>query len=128
MKWRDKQNVVMISTYHDAEMKSVTKRGKEAQKPVCVIDYNKWMGWSLPEGSAAANIPRRKKAYAQMVPEAVQKTSECHDNLSAHTGKQIDQLAFRVNLVEALFRQLADAERKVPGCRAGDNTIPRLWE
>jgi hypothetical protein len=45
-----------------------------------------------------------------------------------NTGKQIDQLAFRVNLVEALFHQFADTERKVPGHRAGDNTIPRLRE
>jgi hypothetical protein len=43
MKWRDERNVV-LSTYHDAEMKSVTKRSKETQKPACVIDYNKWMG------------------------------------------------------------------------------------
>jgi hypothetical protein len=27
MKWRDKQTVLIISTYHDAEMKSKTKRG-----------------------------------------------------------------------------------------------------
>jgi hypothetical protein len=44
------------------------------------------------------------------------------------TGKQIDQLTFWVNLVEALFHQFADNERKVPGRRAGDNTIPRLRE
>jgi hypothetical protein len=31
------------SSYHDAEMKSDTKRGKETQKPVSVID-SKWMG------------------------------------------------------------------------------------
>jgi hypothetical protein len=41
-----------------------------------------------------------------------------------NTGKQIDQLAFRVNLVDALFHQFADTERKVPSRRAGDNTIP----
>lgn len=38
------RNVVMISTYHAAEMKSDAKRRKETQKPVCVIHYNKWMG------------------------------------------------------------------------------------
>jgi hypothetical protein len=37
-------NVLTISTFHDTEMKSDTKRGKETRKPVCVIDYNKWMG------------------------------------------------------------------------------------
>jgi hypothetical protein len=45
-----------------------------------------------------------------------------------NTGKQIDQLAFRVNLVEALSHQFADTEHKVPGHRVGDNTIPRLRE
>jgi hypothetical protein len=54
----------MISTYQDTEMKSDTKRRKETRNPVCVIDYNKWMGGIDLEGPAAAVVPCRKKGYA----------------------------------------------------------------
>jgi hypothetical protein len=43
-------------------------------------------------------------------------------------GHTIDQPAFRVNLVEALFEQFADTERKVRGRRAPENTILQLLE
>jgi hypothetical protein len=37
MWWRDKKDVTLISTYHAAKVQEVLKRGKEKQKPVCVI-------------------------------------------------------------------------------------------
>jgi hypothetical protein len=43
LKWCDKKIVSMISTYHSDDMRPVTVRGKEAQKAVSVIDYNKNM-------------------------------------------------------------------------------------
>jgi hypothetical protein len=43
-------------------------------------------------------------------------------------GKKIDQLAFRVNSVEALSEQFADTERKVAGRQAAENIIPLLRE
>jgi hypothetical protein len=45
-----------------------------------------------------------------------------------NAGKKINQLAFRVSLVEALFEQFADTERKVAGHRVAENIIPRLRE
>jgi hypothetical protein len=50
-----------------------------------------------------------------MANEVIQKTSECHSAECRHnTGKQIDQPA-RVNLVEALFQQFSETERKASG-------------
>jgi hypothetical protein len=40
-----------------------------------------------------------------------------------NTRKQINQLALRVNLVEALFQQFANTKRKVPGRRVAGNTF-----
>ncbi|KAJ8947324.1 hypothetical protein NQ314_008626 [Rhamnusium bicolor] len=40
LKWRDKRDVLMLSTKHTDEMVSVTKNGKEVLKPKMVIDYN----------------------------------------------------------------------------------------
>jgi hypothetical protein len=34
----------MISTYHGDETQTVSKRGKHKIKPVCVLDYNQYMG------------------------------------------------------------------------------------
>jgi hypothetical protein len=42
-----------------------------------------------------------------------------------NTGKQINQLAFRVNLVEH-FDQFPNGECKVSGCWAEENIIPQL--
>jgi hypothetical protein len=39
LRWCDRKDVTLISTYHAAEVQKVVKRGKEKQKPVCVIHY-----------------------------------------------------------------------------------------
>jgi hypothetical protein len=43
-----------------------------------------------------------------------------------NTGKQINQLAFRVNFVEAPFEQFVNTEYKVSGRCAAENIISRL--
>lgn len=44
MKWKDKREVLMISTAHSAKCTThVSKRGTQCEKPVAVIDYNKFM-------------------------------------------------------------------------------------
>jgi hypothetical protein len=45
-----------------------------------------------------------------------------------NTGKQVDQVPFRISLVEALFEQFADAELKVAGRLAAENVIPQMRE
>jgi len=44
MKWKDKRDVVLISTFHDDSMENVTTRQGVIQKPFVVLDYNKNMG------------------------------------------------------------------------------------
>jgi len=45
LKWKDKKEVTMISTYHGGETRmKLTKSRHEKQNPVCVLDYNKNMG------------------------------------------------------------------------------------
>ena len=41
MKWKDKKDVVLVSTFHDDSMEDVTTRQGVIQKP---FDYNKNMG------------------------------------------------------------------------------------
>jgi len=44
LKWCDKRNVTMVSTYLTADTQRVANKGKETEKPLCVIDYNHNMG------------------------------------------------------------------------------------
>ena len=44
MKWKDKRDVVLFSTFHDDSMEDVTTRQGVIQKPSVVSDYNKNMG------------------------------------------------------------------------------------
>jgi len=50
MKWRDKREVLMLSSFHSGKLVNVTagkklsKKGEPIQKPDCVVDYNAHMG------------------------------------------------------------------------------------
>ena len=44
LKWRDKRNITMVSTYHNADIQRVSNKGKETEKSLCLIHYNRNMG------------------------------------------------------------------------------------
>jgi len=44
LKWRDKRNVTMVSAYHNADTQKVCNKGKETEKPLCMIDNNHNIG------------------------------------------------------------------------------------
>lgn len=64
LKWRDKREVTMISTLHDTSMLPVQRRGEEepVDKPVCVIDYNKYMGGVDHSDQLMSYYPFKRKA------------------------------------------------------------------
>lgn len=41
LKWKDKRDVLMLSTKHDDSVTTFMKKGKECTKPAVVLDYNK---------------------------------------------------------------------------------------
>jgi hypothetical protein len=113
------------------EMKGDTKQGKETQKPVCVIDYNKWMnGIDSKDQLLQMYLVERKrmhkwymKLFRRLLNATVLNTMIIYRH---NTGKQIGQLAFRVSLVETLFKQFADTEHKstrLPGIRKCHSAI-----
>lgn len=131
MKWHDKRNVVMISTYHDTEMKTEKRRGKEKQKPVCVIDYNKHMGCTdLEDQLLQVYLVERKhihkwymKLFRRLLNATVLNSMIIYRQ---NTGNPIEQLAFRVILVEGLFQQFCNTEHKAVGHHATEHVITRL--
>ena len=40
MKWKDKRDVILVSTFHDDSMENVTTRQGVIQKPSVILDYN----------------------------------------------------------------------------------------
>ncbi|XP_025197027.1 piggyBac transposable element-derived protein 4-like [Melanaphis sacchari] len=43
-KWKDKRDVLMLSTTHKHQMKKINKNDKLQIKPNCILDYNTNMG------------------------------------------------------------------------------------
>jgi hypothetical protein len=96
----------------------------------CVIHYNKWMGGIYLKDQLLQLYCERKlmhKWYMKLFRRLLNATVLNAMIIYRHnTGKQINQLAFRVNLVEVLLQQFADTECKVPGHQAAENIILRL--
>lgn len=44
-KWKDKRDVLMLSTKHSREMITLTKRNTDIQKPKCVVEYNTYKSY-----------------------------------------------------------------------------------
>jgi len=40
LKWRDKRDVVVLSTYHDDEMKTIQSARGQKEKPAAIFSYN----------------------------------------------------------------------------------------
>ena len=75
LKWRDKRNVTMVSTYNSADTQRVSNKGKETEKPLCVIDYNHNMGEVKLKDQLQIYMVKRKK-NDQMVLQTFQKAIE----------------------------------------------------
>jgi len=62
LKWKDKKEVTMISTYHGRETKiKQTKCKQEKQKPVSVLDYENKGGVDLKDQLLQPYLLERKK-------------------------------------------------------------------
>jgi hypothetical protein len=61
VRWKDKRDVSILSTIHNAEMKTVTKWGKQIIKPAAVISYNDTMGGVDKVDQHIANNPLTRK-------------------------------------------------------------------
>lgn len=61
LKWKDKRDVLVLSTKHSKRFQEITKRGKKVSKPQIVIDYNRAKGAvDLADQLSAYSSPLRK--------------------------------------------------------------------
>ena len=114
---------------------TVSNKGKETEKPLCVIDYNhNTVGVDLKDNLLHMYMIERKKMtkwylklYKRLLNSTVLNSFVVYRQV---TGRNIHQLSYRIQLVEGVFTKCACAgeTRSVPGWKASDNTIPQLTE
>jgi hypothetical protein len=124
-RWRKKARVILLATVtitvvlfrRTWKIIMGNNTGDKTWKPVYVIQY-KWLGGiSLKDQLVQMYLVERKHMHEWYMNAMI---------IYRHnTGKQIDQLAFRVNLVKALFQQFAD-KTKLHGLSPRANYTDRV--
>ena len=56
LKWCDKRNITMLSTYRSADTQKVSNKGMETKEPLCVTDYNHKLAGCGFEGPVVAHV------------------------------------------------------------------------
>ena len=131
--WCDERIVTMVSTYHNADTQSVSNKGKETEKLLRVIGYNHNTGEvDLKDQLLHMYMVERKKMtkwylkiFKRLLNSTVLNSFVVYRQV---TGRNIQQLSYRIQLVEGLFTKYAHAVemRSVPGRKASDDTVPLL--
>ena len=106
LKWKDKKDVTVISTYHGQETRiKLMKCRQEKQKPVSILDYNENMGGvDLKDQLLQPYLLERKKMtklYIKLFRRLLNITVlNCMVICRANSGQtKIDHFKFRVELV-----------------------------
>ena len=111
LKWKDKRDVLVLSTKHSSEMTNVkTKRGF-CSKPKIMVEYNKAKTCiDLSDQMSAYSSPLRKtlKWYKKLAFELFLNTAVVNALFMFQevTGKKISVTAFRRQLTDALTWQI----------------------
>ena len=106
MKWIDKRDVVLISTFHDDSMENMTTRQGVIQKPSVVLGYNKNMGGVDRNDGQLQNYKlarkRLKKYYQKMFRYLLDVV--CLNAFIIHKkkGGSISRLDFLLTLAQSL--------------------------
>jgi len=124
LKWRDKRNVTMMSTSHNADTQRVSNKGKETEKPLCVIGCNRNMGGVDLKDQLL--YLRYLKLFKRLLNSTVLKSFVVYRQV---TGRNIQHFSYRIQLMEGLFTKYARAAETwgEPGRQASD-TVPRFTE
>jgi len=136
LKWKDKKEVTMISTYHGKETRmKLAKHRQEKQKPVTVLDYNKNMGGvDLKDQLLQPYLLERKKMtkwYIKLFWRLLNITVlNCMVICCANSGQnKTDHFKFRVELVQALLIEHgSESIRKFQGHHSTDKNVMQLLE
>ncbi|CAG5019923.1 unnamed protein product [Parnassius apollo] len=109
LKWKDKRDVLMLSTKHTHKFTRLNVRGKAVQKPAMVIDYNKCKASvDMSDQMTAYSTPLRKtvKWYRKLAIELLLNTAVVNALImyKETTKKNISVVDYRKNLVQYLTK------------------------
>jgi len=109
VKWKDKRDVMMLSTNHTGRMmdsSKVNRRGEHVKKPDCVIDYNQYMcGVDRMDQLISYYTPLRKmlKWYRKVVLQYLDIAVVNAYLLYTKLGGTRRQIWFRKQVIHALI-------------------------
>ena len=133
LKWKDKKDVTLLSTIHNAEMVDVTTRKGTIQKPKLVMDYNNTMGGvdRMDQHLSCYPTPRKrgKKYYKKIFFHLVDLAIWNSYVLYIKCGGKHTPLSFRTDLIKDIigkYHSPTDAPR--PGRPSQTETPLRLTE
>ena len=122
LKWCDKRNVTMVSTYHSTDTLRVSNKSKETEKPLCTIYYNHNVRRvDLKDQLLHMYMGERKKMtkwylklFKRLLNSTVLNSFVVYRQMM---GRHIQQRSYRIQRVEGLFTKCARiAEtQSVPG-------------
>ena len=135
LKWKDKKEVTMISTYHAQETRmKLMKCRQEKQKTVSVLDYNENMGGVNLKDLFQPYLLERKKMtkwYIKLFRRLLNITVlNCMVICRTNSGQtKIDHFKFTVELVQALLIEHGrESVSKFQGHHSTDKNVPRLLD
>jgi len=123
LKWHDNSNVTLVSTYHSADTQRVSNKGKERERSLCtwLIIIITWGGVDLKDQLLHMYMFKRKnmtkwylKLFKRLLNSTVLNSFVIYQQVME---RNIQQLSYRIQLVEGLFTKYAHAAetRSVPG-------------
>ncbi|GBP98222.1 PiggyBac transposable element-derived protein 4 [Eumeta japonica] len=109
LKWKDKRDVLMLSTKHSDKIAVVVKKGKQIRKPKVILDYNKSKGSvDMSDQMGAYSSPLRKtvKWYRKLAIELLLNTAVVNAWVMYNENKQSKSsiVDFRRALINYLTR------------------------
>lgn len=97
LKWKDKRDVMMLSTKHDDTSATCMRKGKEIVKPQVVVDYNKGKSYIDLSDQMAAYAPflrRTTKWYKRLLFHLITATTIVN---SLHLFQKINNKKMNIN-------------------------------
>jgi hypothetical protein len=115
LKWKDRRDVLMLSTKHVDNMQTIQKRGREVTKPAAVFEYNKgksFIDLSDQMGAYSGCLRRgvkwyRKVAFDLMLNTAVVNALSVYKTV---TGKVISITEFKEAIINSWLDAAIDNE------------------
>lgn len=100
LKWHDKRNITMASTYHGADTQRVRNKSKETDKTVCVMEYNqKILGVEFKDHLLQMFMVERKR-YDQKFPQSFRKATEVYSSKFVSCLSTRNKLNYKAALVK----------------------------